>query len=221
MAVVNIGTADINGSGVAAATVGSAIAAGSLVVVLVSDFNSSLSTFSVTDTQHNTYTLATTPQNAVGVGSALIFYSFVTTPLTTSDTVTYLGTGSSFGAMTVAATTGYGSIDNATTNTGSDFNSVWSISGAGTPAVANEIYFCLMVVNGFSITGNGTELNIQSGDTYMYPAYIVNSGTGNETFSGTCTLQGLVNSIVSFKPTVVTSGSYDGGAAPLQMLFWM
>lgn len=75
-----------------AITVGQAVPAGSLVVATVQHYKSTQTLTGITDTKTNTWTPAdTVASGSTGVGTVpacSIAWSFITTPLTTADTIT-------------------------------------------------------------------------------------------------------------------------------------
>lgn len=189
----------------------SAVGSGVLVVVFISDGNTSAIGATVTDSKSNTYILA---KNQTGVPSNIsMFYSFVASALTTSDTLTYttaLGFGANGMGISAISATGYSTYDSATAaSSNNGFAATFTVTGAGSAAVANELYVCWVVANSTpTITGAGTwstaPPNGISGFA-MEAAYQVNSGTSALTCSGTLSAQFASVLIASFKPTAGAS----------------
>lgn len=223
MAVVDLGNATNQAGGVTSVTTPallSAVSSGTLVVVFAaSGINNPPGTLSVTDTKGNIYTQAA---NVGGFNNTSIYYSFITSSLTTSDTITYTDSASTgFGQFWISAVSasGYSAIDaisSAAVNNG--FANTFSVTGGGTAAVTSEIYF------GFSYT-NSTFSGTPSGWTTGPPTtpasgaflagWQINSGTSALTWNGTTTGAQNTNSVIaSFKPTVATSVAGAGGSAP-------
>lgn len=207
MAVANLGTKVIFGAtGVAAITVASATSAGTLVVVFVQDGYNVLTGTSVTDTQSNSYTQIVN-KSLNGGSNVQIFYSVLTTSLTTSDTITYHVASGFSGSQTLnasaASATGYALLDTATTASADGFSAAYTVTGAGAAAVANEIYFGFVMTGtalGATPTGwSTTPPNTPTAANFL-ACYQVNSGTSALTFNGALTSGAWTTAIVSFQP---------------------
>lgn len=188
-------------------TTAAAVAAGKLVVVFVNDGAVSISGATVGDTKSNTYTLITT-EAAVASQNILMFYSFVTTPLTTSDVITYTNANIASGVtlnISALSASPFSAIDSATTNqSGNGFASTYTVTGASSAAVANEIYFGFAVSNS-TFTGTPTGWNTNPPSTPLsgnfLAAWQVNAGTSALTFNGSTTGSQFTGALIaSFKP---------------------
>lgn len=208
--VKNLGVVSSFGAGQTRTTpaIANAVSTGGLVIVFVFDSNASVSGATVTDTKSNTYTLARAQSPTAGVNIE-VFYSFVTTPLTTSDTITYTaatGFVSTTISVSAATTTGYTTgIDSATTNgSNNGFTTTYSVTGAGSAAVSNELYFGFVFslgTLGSTPAGWTTQPpNFAGAASAFLAAWQINSGTSALTFNGTTTSQFASAIIVSFKP---------------------
>lgn len=210
-APVNLGTASAGGGGITTVQINpvvNAVSAGVLVMVFCYDSNIVTPSVTVTDSKSNTYTAGPFSNTTFGIHS---FYSFVTTPLTTSDTISCTdsaATGFNQFYLSAVSASGYNAYDSATANANSNgFASTFSVTGAGAAAVANEIYF------GFSFT-NSTFSGTPSGwatsppNTPLAGAFLagwqINSGTSALTWNGTTTGSQFTDSLIlSFKPSAV------------------
>lgn len=208
MAVTDLGSLNqFANSQTISITSAAAVSAGTLVVVFALDGNSSIVGATVTDSKSNAYTLIAGGQFGGGTSNMLMFYSFVTTPLTTSDTITYTtNAGFTTTTMDISASSvpGYNAIDGATTNTSNNgFSASYSVTGAGTAAVANEINFAFVTTFGtFTGTPSGWTTNPPSSpEAPFLAAWQINAGTAPLTFAGTLTgAQWAAVIIASFKP---------------------
>jgi hypothetical protein len=224
MAVVDLGSNDtFANQQTIALTCAASVAAGVLVVVFVDDFNGSGTGIAVTDSKGNTYTLALSNYtNGTGAINIAMFYSFITTPLTTSDTITFHA-AATFGAngmgVTAVSATGYSTYNPATANSATSFGTTITITGAGSAAVVNEINFAWICANNATtITGVGTwNTGPPNGITGLTTegAYQVNTGTSPLTCTATHTSQQWVAGIVSFQPS---GGGGGGGGSVLGVI---
>jgi hypothetical protein len=188
-------------------TVAAAAGSTKLVPVFIFDSNTSVTSATVTDSKSNTYTLAASIQVTGGNGWILLFYSFLTTPLTTSDTIVYTGAaGFTSSNMTISASLVNGTfttLDGATTATATSFSGNFSVAGAGSASVANEINFGLTTNaagNANTITSAGWNTTPPSSPSAGFtPAWQVNTGTSALTFAGTLSSTAWAALIVSFK----------------------
>lgn len=186
-----------------------AVSAGVLVVAFVFDGNTAQTGTTFTDSVGNTYTQDVAFSQAAGQASLQIFHSFITTPLTTSSTFTYTaatGFASTTIAVSVVSVPGYSSIDAATTNHAGSFSAAYSVTGAGSAAVANEIYFGFVFANGtLGATPTGWTTAPPNTPTAQAANFLagwqINSGTSALTFNSTLTSQNWAVGIVSFKPS--------------------
>ena len=204
MTVTSLGAQTYYGSnGYVGLTCTNAAAAGSIVVVAVNDSNTSITATTVTDSKSNTYTLATaiTPTSQLNVQ---LFYSTLTTGLTTSDVITYhCATGYTANEQDICAAniSNCTAIETATTATAGTFSSTYSVTGAGSASVTNEVYI------GYLIESSGTPGAASGWTTLAAPStsqvfdYQVNSGTSALTFNGTVASSWWGAAIVSFKPS--------------------
>jgi hypothetical protein len=208
MTVASLGSISVNNASTTVATTCAApVAAGTPVIVFVYDANNAITGNTVTDTAGNTYTLADSSSPTANFFVAA-FYSFISTPLTTSDVVTYhCGNRFCTKTLSVVSALGYGAIDPATTNSAINFSTTYSVTAAGAAAVANELYF------GFVVTAAAT-VNAASGwatnppvapTANFYPAYKVNTGTAALTFNGTVGSQWWAALIVSLQPNLTVN----------------
>lgn len=186
------------------------VSSGVLVVIFVYDANPTTPGVGVTDTKGNTYLQAVTSGTNATNPYTSIYYSFISNALTTSDTFTYT-CNAIFGGhttrLTAVSATGYSAIDNATTASANNFSGTFSVTGAGTAAVSNEINFALIMgLSNPTVTSAGWSINPPtSADLSFIPSLQVNTGTSALTYSGTLSSQWWTALIVSFKPS--------GGAA--------
>jgi hypothetical protein len=165
-------------------TVLSNTAASTLVVVCVFDGNTSISGATVTDSKSNTYALITS--QAVSGTNTLCFDSFLTTPLVaTTDSVTYhtnsgftsAGMGLTVFSARKAAGGNYTALDAATTNTNNNgFTASYSVTGAGSASVANELYI------GYVFTFGGGVGSPPSSWSTNPPSFTAGSGISANNF---------------------------------------
>src|SRR5271157_4832331 len=159
MAVTNLGTnyAYANSQTIAITSAAS-VAAGTLVVALVFDGNGVYTGTSVNDSKGNTYVQQTYEAYGSGVNCQL-FSSVITTPLTTSDTITYTAAaGFTINGLAIAAlsATGYSTLDAATTAGAQNFSGAYSVTGAGSAAVIGELNIACVITNGAPPTPSGS-----------------------------------------------------------------
>lgn len=212
-AVVNLGVVNNGGGGVTSGTinpVANAVSSGTLVVVFCYDLNTTTPAVTVTDSKGNTYTGGPSINTPWGQYS---FYSFITTPLTVSDTITCADSASTgFGQFYVSAVSasGYNAYDPATAASNNNgFTNSFSITGAGSAAVANEIYFAFSYSNTtFSGTPSGWSTappNTANAGQFL-AGWQINAGTAALTWSGTTTgTQNTDSLILSFKPSAAAA----------------
>ena len=150
MAVVDLGNALQFNPTTLPITCAAAVSAGNLVVIPVFDASTLTFATNFADSKGNTYSVGPSIGNSGNPGGCAIFYSFITTPLTTSDTITYTpGTTGGTCEFSACSVTGYNAHDAATDNTNNNgFATTWSVTGAGAAAVANEINFGFVFSNG-------------------------------------------------------------------------
>lgn len=212
-AVTDLGTASAGGGGVISVQINpvtNAVSAGVLVVVFCYDSNITTPSVTVTDSKSNAYTAGPSSSTTFGI---LSFYSFITTPLTVSDTISCTdsaATGFVQFYLSAVSASGYNAYDSATANANSNgFSSSFSVTGTGAAAVTNEIYF------GFSFT-NSTFSGTPSGWTTSPPntplagsflaGWQINAGTSALTWNGTTTGSQFTDSLIlSFKPSAVAT----------------
>ena len=187
-----------------------AVSAGTLVIVFVQDGSTTFVGANVVDSKSNAYTLGASSPSAGGV-STFIFYSFITTPLTTSDTVTYnAGSGYTTNTLSIAgiSATGYGSADNGSTAVANTFGTTWGVTSAGSAAVANELYVGWVAIGGGgSPTQTSTWTTLNTPASWMMSAYFINTGTAAQTFNGTTAAAQSSTAVMAFQP----SGGGGGG----------
>lgn len=191
-------------------TCASAVSAGTLVVGFIFDGGTTITGATLSDSKSNTYTLLTSQNNTV------MYYSFITTPLTTSDTITYnvtTGVNATLN-MAMSSVPGYNALDTATTNTNANgFAASYSVTGAGPAAVTNEIYFGFVFTNG-TLSGTPTGWTATGISTPNASGFLamwqINSGTSALTYNGNLTGgQNAWSLISSFKPTVVPLPTFN------------
>jgi hypothetical protein len=178
-----------------------AVPAGHLVIAGVVDGNSSISGVSMQDSKGNTW-----HQAVAGTTQAFvqIWYSILTTPLTTSDTIQYnnaLAANTLYISCSDFGTT-YSANDSATNaNFDQQFTSSYSLT-SGTPSQAGELFIALVVTTA-NATGNaGWTDGPPSTPTpnQFFLLYQINAGTGTLTVSGTVSGGGFAGAeITSFQ----------------------
>jgi hypothetical protein len=195
-----------NNSGGPTSTITSsaAVLSGQLVVVAISDTNWPASGQTLGDSKSNIYTLDNLTQDAGGNNAQTqIWHSFLTTPLTTSDTINYNNGGggtetNSIYLNAVKVTTAV-SIDSATTAGATNNSAAYSVTGAGSAAETNEIYFGYVYSDNTITPSGGWTAAGTSPCSWCFFGYQVNSGTSPLTFNGTLGATWWTASIVSFK----------------------
>lgn len=204
----NLGTHSAFGAtGVSTITSAAAVAAGVLVVCVVDDNYIPATNGTFADSQSNTWVLGKRQFTAAQVDSE-IWYSFITTPLTTSSTMTYTTVAGFSGSNTISSGctkfTGatYSSLDAATTNGAGAFGTAYSVTGAGSAGVANELYFGLVTAQGTVTVPGGSWLTAPptSPGAVIQAAYQINAGTSALTFNGVVASSQWVAALVSFHP---------------------
>jgi lambda family phage minor tail protein L len=215
-------------------SVASILAVGTLVVIGVGDKSVASSGGSLTDSQGNTYTSIVA--GVIGSsthGFGQVFYSILTTALTTLDTFTYTkqtsGAVASMSAM--AATGGLSSsdLDSSVTVTGTVSSGASLSVTTGTPSVAGDLLVA------FAIASRGSSLSavtpdpshgwifppldaVQSGtagtDISSAGAYQVNAGTSTTVWAVSTSNSGqLVSFVVGFKVSTSTVTTGAGSSA--------
>ena len=185
LSIFDIGSAfNDGGSDAVINPITSAVSSGKLIVVFVYDANLAVTSPAVNDSGGNTYTLDESIINQADTGfSLLVFHSYTTTALTTSSTITYTNASAITATIQIlgVAVGGYSSADTATSNSSWNVNTEnWSVSGAGSAAVPNEINFGLV----YSPTGgtfslpSGWNDNPPTwfGNVYFFCAWQINTG---------------------------------------------
>ncbi len=211
-AVVDLGTAGNGGTGITTVTINpvtNAVSAGVLVVAFCYENNITTPSVTVTDSKSNSYTAGPFSNTTFGIHS---FYSFITTPLTTSDTIACAdsaATGFNQMYLSAVSASGYNAHDAATDAANSNgFASSFSVTGAGAAAVANEIYFAFTFANStISATPSGWTTgppNTPLAGNFL-AGWQINAGTSALTWSGTTSGAQFADSLIlSFKPSAVT-----------------
>jgi hypothetical protein len=217
-AVTNIGDTATFNSATSVVTAATTVPAGALIVVPVYNGGSSgPASDTVTDSQGNCSGYHQITTQVISTSTWIeIFYCVTTHALTGgTDTITFTasdGAQATYISLSPVYTTGYATLDTATTTSSNAYATTWTVTGNGSAAVANELYFGVAYANGgtIAVTGSGTwstaPPNTPSALSGSFiSSYQTNSGTSALTYSGTSASQYVSAIIVSFEPT--------GGAA--------
>lgn len=186
------------------------VAAGNLVICTISDGNTGISGVSMSDSKSNTW-----HQAVAGTTQAFlqVWYSVLTTPLTTSDTIQYndpLAASNLFMSCSNFGTT-YATNDTATNaNFDQQFTSSYSLT-SGTPSQTGELFIAFVQTTSAATGNAGWTTNPpstpQAGQFFFL--YQVNAGSGTLTVAGTISGGGFAGAeVTSFKLA-------GGGASPI------
>jgi hypothetical protein len=180
-----------------------AVPAGNLVICGIVDGNAGISGISMQDSKTNTWHTA-----VAGTTQAFIqiWYSNITTPLTTSDTIQYnapLAASTLYISCANFGTT-YSANDTATNaNFDQQFTSSYSLT-SGTPSQAGKLFISLVVTTSAATGNTGWTTSPPSTPTpgQFFLLYQVNAGTGTLNVSGAISGGGFAGAeITSFKPS--------------------
>lgn len=185
--------------------VGSAVSAGQIVILYINDEETAVTSVTATDSKGNTYTKISTFGQVAGAFWGVAFYSIITTPLTTSDTITYHLSTSAQSFVFGIAISGYNALDSGYTNTANNVGASGSftITAAQSAAKANEFNFCFTIGNNNAAgTPSGWTPSVEGWwNANSFAGYIVNTGTSAETCSASFTGVFYGAMIFAFQPS--------------------
>lgn len=119
--------------------VGSAVAAGSLVVMCVYDGAFPTTPGAVTDTQGNAYQNVVSDNINTATGALIL--GTVVNPLSTSDSITYTGSSTATKVISIAAMGDYNTLDSGYSASVASTGASIALSPSNPPVVSNELVF--------------------------------------------------------------------------------
>jgi hypothetical protein len=177
----NLGTGSVSSGTSVTVTALASCAVGDLVLVVVGDdTGASSATGSVSDTQSNTYSLLTSVALVSSTGTTQLFWSVLTSPLTTSDTIKFASSSGSNHQVAVSIVHAVGCattspVDSAVTATATASSATVSGTG-GTPGQSGELWIAAV-----NATAPSTAPTITNTGSWAVPP---NSVSGGSTTAG-------------------------------------
>ena len=206
----NLGTFSTYGTHTTSSfTLVNAVSANTLVYITIRDGNANTNTNAVTDSKGNTYTRAISGQDCCdGANTLFIYASYISTGLTTSDTISYTSQTSTAATVSFSGTsaTGFNVLDSAVNAVANNYGTSYTITGAATGAVSGELNICFLDVNATPSLATGWTNNPpNSPQVGTFPQTQVNSGTSALTCTGAQTTGGYGAVLVAFQPSGAVS----------------